>query len=320
MSATPLATSPDRLVCACAGGRVQFTVMEGLLRRLSCTHLSGRKLFIKPPDARSSIGKTSCRCSSTKRSRRDKRWKDGAKLKIDEGSSGTGTRPIVSEDPSQEIETAPDSLLLANNSPAPDMVPISPRGNVLQACTLTSGTMAALGLIIREGSHFASTRGLPVVDCTTQVSFGFEMWHLELITGLVVLISSSRYLLLKAWPEFSESSEAANRQVLTSLKPLDYLIVSFFPGISEEILFCGALLPIFGINWVSIMAVGALFGVLHLGNGRNYSFAIWATFVGLAYGYAAVISSSMWVPVLSHSLNNLAGGIFWRLKQEPSLK
>lgn len=42
---------------------------------------------------------------------------------------------------------------------------------------------------------------------------GFEMWHLELITGLVVLISSSRYLLLRIWPDFAESTEAANRQV-----------------------------------------------------------------------------------------------------------
>ena len=42
---------------------------------------------------------------------------------------------------------------------------------------------------------------------------GFEMWYLELITGIVVLISSSRYLLLKTWPDFAESSEAANQQV-----------------------------------------------------------------------------------------------------------
>lgn len=42
---------------------------------------------------------------------------------------------------------------------------------------------------------------------------GFETWHLELITGIVVLISSSRYLLLKTWPDFAESSEAANQQV-----------------------------------------------------------------------------------------------------------
>lgn len=43
----------------------------------------------------------------------------------------------------------------------------------------------------------------------------FQMWHLELITGLVILVSSCRYLLLKTWPDFAESSEAANSQVGT---------------------------------------------------------------------------------------------------------
>jgi len=47
---------------------------------------------------------------------------------------------------------------------------------------------------------------------------GFELWHLELITGLVVLISSCRYLLLKTWPNFAESSEAANKQVTESIR------------------------------------------------------------------------------------------------------
>lgn len=234
-------------------------------------------------------------CSVTKRSRRDKRRKDGAKLQIDEVSLGTRTGPIVSEDPSQDIETAPDSLLLASNSPATDMVSISPRGTVLQACTLTSSTMAAIGLMIREvGSwilvlhsywHVKTSFSFPnkpagfsfrfnersagrrlhdtsiLYDCVSftsstllfllvglrvlpaycflclqtcflsqitvffpfnpcwdqslspLITVGFEMWHLELITGLVILVSSSRYLLLKAWPDFSESSEAANRQV-----------------------------------------------------------------------------------------------------------
>lgn len=44
------------------------------------------------------------------------------------------------------------------------------------------------------------------------IAVGFEMCHLELVTGLVVLISSSRYLLLKTWTDFAESSEAANLQ------------------------------------------------------------------------------------------------------------
>lgn len=144
------------------------------------------------------------------------------------------------------------------------------------------------------------------------------MWHLELITGLVILISSCRYLLLKTWPDFAESTEAANQQVLTSLQPLDYLVVSFLPGITEELLFRGALLPLFGMDWKSVLLAATIFGVLHLGNGRKYSFAIWATFVGFVYGYATIVSSSLVVPMASHALNNLAGGLLWRHTSKPA--
>ncbi|KAJ9176262.1 hypothetical protein P3X46_011597 [Hevea brasiliensis] len=186
------------------------------------------------------------------------------------------------------------------------------RRAVLQSCIATSGVIAALGILIRQVSHVASVEGLPILDCSTEVSFGIEMWHLELITGLVILISLSRYLLLKTWPDFAESTEAANQQVLTSLQPLDYMVVSFLPGISEEILFRGALLPLFGMDLKSALLVAAIFGILHLGSGRKYSFAVWATFVGLAYGYATIVSSSIIVPMASHALNNLVGGILWR--------
>lgn len=38
-----------------------------------------------------------------------------------------------------------------------------------------------------------------------------------------------------------------------------------------------------------------------------------ATFVGLAYGYATILSSSLVVPMASHGINNLIGGIIWRV-------
>ncbi|XP_045824614.1 uncharacterized protein LOC123917046 [Trifolium pratense] len=198
------------------------------------------------------------------------------------------------------------------NPPDQNANPIPSRTAVLQACIITSGLIAAFGTVIRQVSHVASIEGLPILDCSTEVSFGFEMWHLGLMTGLVVLISSSRYLLLKIWPEFAESSEAANRQVLSSLQPLDYIVVAFLPGISEELLFRGAILPLLGMDWKSIGVAAFIFGVLHLGNGRKYSFVIWATFVGLAYGYATVLSSSIAVPMASHAVNNLIGGLLWR--------
>lgn len=192
------------------------------------------------------------------------------------------------------------------------------RDSVLQACTTTSVLIAALGVTIRQLSHVASVEGWHVVDCSTEIAFGFQVWHVELITGLVVLISSCRYLLLKTWPDFAESSEAANQQVLSSLQPLDYLVVAILSGFSEELLFRGTMLPLIGVNWKSALVVGIIFGLLHLGNGRKYSFAIWATFVGFAYGYATILSSSIIVPMASHAANNLVGSIIWRYTSKSS--
>ncbi|KAK7247355.1 hypothetical protein RIF29_42236 [Crotalaria pallida] len=220
----------------------------------------------------------------------------------------------LSEDKFVQVDKLDTSLNPAdqNSNPTPS------RSAVLQACTITSGLMAALGIVIRQVSHIVSAEGLPVLDCSTEVSFGFEMWHLELIAGLVVLISSCRYLLLNTWPDFAESSEAANQQVLSSLQPLDYVVVAFLPGISEELLFRGAILPLLGMNWKSVGVAALIFGVLHLGNGRKYSFAIWATFVGLAYGYATILSSSVAVPMAAHAVNNLVGGFLWRYTSNTS--
>lgn len=38
-----------------------------------------------------------------------------------------------------------------------------------------------------------------------------------------------------------------------------------------------------------------------------------ATLVGLAYGYATILSSSLLVPMASHAINNLIGGVIWRV-------
>lgn len=211
---------------------------------------------------------------------------------------------------SEDDSNSRGDLTSAVNKSEGNSTTLPSRSTVLKACSVTSGLIAVLGLAIRQISHAAASGGLPVFDCS-EVSFDFEVWHLELIIGLVVLISFSRYTLLKTWADFAESSEAANRQVLTSLEPLDYVIVAFLPGISEELLFRGGLLPLLGLNWKGALAVGALFGVLHLGSGRKVSFAIWATFVGLAYGYATIVSSSLVVPIASHALNNLVGALVW---------
>ncbi|XP_068651734.1 uncharacterized protein [Aristolochia californica] len=243
------------------------------------------------------------------------------KVRKDGKASETKTSQFIPSDKyedSTEISLEVDDLLFTsgsqpfNNEQGAVSLPSASRNKVLQACIVTCGLILALGLVIRQVAHVAFLGGWPVVDPSTQVPFDFQVWHLELMIGLVLLVSSCRYVLLKTWPNFAESTEASNQQVLGSLQPLDYVVVAFLPGISEEILFRGALLPLFGTKWESALAVGVIFGALHLGSGRRYSFAIWAAFVGFAYGMATILSTSLIVPMASHSLNNLVGGILWK--------
>lgn len=272
----------------------------------SCQFL---QLPAKSPSGDKFRTRTYARRKSVRKWTRDERSQNGIALESTE--KGLEEERVVLSDKSSLEDNSVEPVQSTLNN-------IASRSDVLQACTVTSGLIAALGILIRQVSHVASMEGLPIHDCSTEVSFGIEMWHLELITGLVILISSCRYLLLKTWPDFAESTEAANQQVLTSLQPLDYLVVSFLPGITEELLFRGALLPLFGMDWKSVLLAATIFGVLHLGNGRKYSFAIWATFVGFVYGYATIVSSSLVVPMASHALNNLAGGLLWRHTSKPA--
>ncbi|KAK9675474.1 hypothetical protein RND81_11G009300 [Saponaria officinalis] len=246
---------------------------------------------------------------TVKKQRRNKERKDEGML---QSGNSLDDSNGMEDNYSSRGDVVDDDLSVVNDKSEVSSVSkvVPSRRDVLQACVLTSGLIAALGFTIRQVSTVASEVGLPFFDCS-QVSFGFEVWHLELIMGLVLSISIARYTLLKTWTDFAESSESANTQVLTSLQTVDYLIVAFLPGFSEELLFRGALLPLFGLNLKSALAVASIFGALHLGSGRKFSFAIWATFVGLAYGYATIVTSSVVVPMAAHALNNLIGGILW---------
>ncbi|KAJ8438581.1 hypothetical protein Cgig2_024670 [Carnegiea gigantea] len=235
---------------------------------------------------------------SAKKMKRNKEQQDEVILQTSDDPFGDVSGKT--ENPCSENDSIRGDFPSVVNDSGGNSITIPSRGAILKACCVTSGLIAVLGLAIRQLSHAAASGGLPVFDCS-EVSLDFEMWHLGLITGLVVVISLSRYTLLKTWPDFAESSDAANRQVLTSLQTLDYVIVAFLPGISE-----GALV------------VATIFGILHFGSGRKISFAIWATFVGLAYGYATIFSSSMVVPMASHALNNLVGALLWRFTSRSS--
>lgn len=129
-----------------------------------------------------------------------------------------------------------------------------------------------------QASHLASLNGWPIPDPTdvscmifpslqiNEINVGkmprnilttlfsavsFETWHLELIAGLVIVISSSRYILLQTWPDFRDSSEAANTQVCNYVYPLELsfelslllgLLVSHFDMLVRNIILMRSIL------------------------------------------------------------------------------
>lgn len=187
---------------------------------------------------------------------------------------------------------------------------------VLKACVTTSAAILVIGVLLQQATHIAAESGWSVPDCTLLLKFNVESWHLLVSCGLVLVVSISRQLVLLAWPEFLESSDTANEEVLGPLQLPDYLVVAILPGLSEELLFRGALLPLCGLDWKGITITGFLFGILHLTGGRKNAFAIWASFVGVLYGLACVATTSVLVPMVAHSANNLIGAMIWRLKQK----
>ena len=89
-----------------------------------------------------------------------------------------------------------------------------------------------------------------------------------------------------------------------------FFLLALLPAFLEELLFRGALLNVlrpYGDGF-AILTTAAFFAVIHC----NFEQAPAAFLTGLLFGYAAVISGSVWPTVLAHFLNNalaLAAGL-----------
>lgn len=60
-----------------------------------------------------------------------------------------------------------------------------------------------------------------------------------------------------------------------------------------------------------MLIAGLGFGVLHRSGGRNWSFAGWASVVGIIYGCAFILTQDIYVPMGAHSLANLLSALYW---------
>ncbi|WP_036480789.1 CPBP family intramembrane glutamic endopeptidase [Myxosarcina sp. GI1] len=186
------------------------------------------------------------------------------------------------------------------NSNSPEIEPLS-RTQILVVMGVTA---IILLTIVKVWQKFSSVRLLPV-EFNSQAL----LWGLG--TAASIIISSS--IIYRIWPAYRRSAEAYLKLIIKPLIWGDLIWLGLLPGLSEELLFRGMMLPAFGFNWTALIVSSLLFGVLHLSGASQWSYVVWATVVGFVLGYCTLITGNLLVPIIAHVITNFLSSCLWKV-------
>ncbi len=131
--------------------------------------------------------------------------------------------------------------------------------------------------------------------------------------GLGLTITAASSLVYRLWPAYRRSADFYLEFVLKPLILLDIIWVGLLPGLSEELLFRGVMLPALGLNITGVIISSLCFGVLHLSGSEQWPYVVWATAVGLLFGFSALLTGNLLVPLVAHVFTNLVSSYSWKL-------
>ena len=142
------------------------------------------------------------------------------------------------------------------------------------------------------------------------VQFNYQalLWSAALAIGITITSG----IIYRVWPAYRRSADTYLELVIKPLMWVDLIWLGLLPGLSEELLFRGVMLPALGLNITALILSSILFGVLHLSGVGQWPYVVWATIVGFALGYCALITGNLLVPVLAHIVTNLVSGLLWK--------
>jgi membrane protease YdiL (CAAX protease family) len=130
--------------------------------------------------------------------------------------------------------------------------------------------------------------------------------------GIAVAITVASSLVYRLWPAYRQSADFYLQLVLKPLVLPDLIWLGLLPGMSEELLFRGVMLPAVGLNATGLVASSLLFGILHLSGPQQWPYVVWATAVGLLLGFSAVATGNLLVPIVAHVVTNLVSSYLWK--------
>jgi membrane protease YdiL (CAAX protease family) len=135
------------------------------------------------------------------------------------------------------------------------------------------------------------------------------LWGVAL--GLGITAASS--VIYRLWAAYRQSADYYLELVIKPLALPDLIWLGLLPGLSEELLFRGVMLPALGLTWFGLIVSSICFGVLHYSGSQQWSYVIWATTIGLVLGFSAVITGNLLVPIVAHITTNLVSSCIWKL-------
>ncbi len=135
------------------------------------------------------------------------------------------------------------------------------------------------------------------------------LWSLGLAVGITIASS----IIYRLWPSYRRSADMYLELVIKPLMWTDLIWLGLLPGLSEELLFRGVMLPALGLNIAAVALSSVLFGVLHLSGAGQWPYVVWASIVGFALGYCALVTGNLLVPVVAHIITNLVSGLLWKI-------
>lgn len=142
----------------------------------------------------------------------------------------------------------------------------------------------------------------------------WEITPKAILTGLGIsfLIITMSSIIYRIWPSYRKSAELYLELIIKPLVLPDLIWLGLLPGLSEELLFRGVMLPALGFNLFAVTISSILFGVLHLSGAQQWPYAVWATIVGFILGYSVFITGNLLIPIVAHVCTNFVSSVLWK--------
>jgi uncharacterized protein len=155
-----------------------------------------------------------------------------------------------------------------------------------------------------------------LLDPTEPLPAEWDNGRSLLLGGAIGLgITALSAVAYRAWDAYRRSADFYLDLVIKPLHWADLIWLGILPGMSEELLFRGVMLPAIGLTWYGILMTSACFGVLHFSGNQHWSYVVWAIAIGILLGYSAVVTGNLMVPIVAHTTTNLVSAYAWKRVQ-----